>query len=567
MADDGERYTDKEFEKLKRLLERTYEQAGKELQEKLEKKLRSANKDLDKLYKKYQESLTKGVKKESKRLLAEYKEGLAKSMTEGNWYKEAVDLMAEELTHVNERALAYTQDRTPKVYEYNQKYTQNEVSKELAGYNFHLKDEQTVKNLTKRLTAKSLNLSKDKRWNSKRVNAQLLQGILQGESIPDIAKRIERVTKDTYKASLRTARTMMTGAQNEGRHDRATQLAQQGLLMKKVWIATGDDRVRTTHLDADGQEVELDEPFNVGGEELQYPADPVGSPAEVYNCRCKYSNRVVGFIDENGITHMFDIEHEEGLHQQQINAERERRNRLTKEKAKKEEAKQEEKPKNPDNLKTSVIDVIGYPSSPKSQEDAMREVNPHRDDWITDPNVAYQDYRWNCQRCAPAYELSRRGYDVEAKKFDGVYNGWMDVFKTDGYAKDVENWVSNSANLHWTGNPSRWGAPADTLRLMGRGPKGATKTIKEAMGRWGEGSRAVMCVWWKGGGGHIVNVENVGGKVVIYDSQVNKSTEDIEGYLKRTVANHTELCRVDHLKIREEMNEKFKSVVKKREHD
>jgi hypothetical protein len=36
----------------------------------------------------------------------------------------------------------------------------------------------------------------------------------------------------------------------------------------------------------DGQKVELDEPFEVDGYELMYPADPSGEPEMVYNCRC-----------------------------------------------------------------------------------------------------------------------------------------------------------------------------------------------------------------------------------------------------------------------------------------
>jgi uncharacterized protein with gpF-like domain len=64
-----------------------------------------------------------------------------------------------------------------------------------------------------------------------------------------------------------------------------------GLTVKKEWISTNDDRVRDTHADADGQTVSDNEKFDVGGEALEYPGDPNGSPENVINCRC-----VVGFI-------------------------------------------------------------------------------------------------------------------------------------------------------------------------------------------------------------------------------------------------------------------------------
>ena len=44
-----------------------------------------------------------------------------------------------------------------------------------------------------------------------------------------------------------------------------------------TWNAVGDDRTRPDHLDADGQEVPLEDPFTVGGEQLDYPGDPAGS--------------------------------------------------------------------------------------------------------------------------------------------------------------------------------------------------------------------------------------------------------------------------------------------------
>jgi hypothetical protein len=65
------------------------------------------------------------------------------------------------------------------------------------------------------------------------------------------------------------------------------QAAQQsGLTLQKEWLATGDSHTRFTHMEADGQTVGMDEPFIVGGAELQYPGDPDGPSQEVVGCRC-----------------------------------------------------------------------------------------------------------------------------------------------------------------------------------------------------------------------------------------------------------------------------------------
>lgn len=53
-----------------------------------------------------------------------------------------------------------------------------------------------------------------------------------------------------------------------------------------VHNSTADDRTRADHVDADGQEVDISDPFQVGDDELMYPGDPDGSAEQICNCRC-----------------------------------------------------------------------------------------------------------------------------------------------------------------------------------------------------------------------------------------------------------------------------------------
>ena len=60
----------------------------------------------------------------------------------------------------------------------------------------------------------------------------------------------------------------------------------------KVWVATTGEipnRTRESHLELDGEEVLVDEPFSNG---LMCPADPTGEPEEVYNCRCTMDRHI-----------------------------------------------------------------------------------------------------------------------------------------------------------------------------------------------------------------------------------------------------------------------------------
>lgn len=58
------------------------------------------------------------------------------------------------------------------------------------------------------------------------------------------------------------------------------------IILKKIWITVGDERVRPAHMEAHGQTVRYDANFIVGGEELAYPKDSRGSLWNIINCRC-----------------------------------------------------------------------------------------------------------------------------------------------------------------------------------------------------------------------------------------------------------------------------------------
>ena len=52
------------------------------------------------------------------------------------------------------------------------------------------------------------------------------------------------------------------------------------------WVTVHDNRVRPTHVAADGQVQDLGTPFHVGDAYLLYPGDPAGPLKETANCRC-----------------------------------------------------------------------------------------------------------------------------------------------------------------------------------------------------------------------------------------------------------------------------------------
>lgn len=303
--------------------------------------------DLKKIYRKSAKDITKKwtqyMEREDKRLSAlresgsirEYQEALGAYTLRNQHYKDMLDEVTLQLAHVNEKALAYTKDQLSEIYAIN--YNQAKETADEVGVSFTLVNESVVKRMARDGDIelpnqdKRVNIPKDQRWNTKQLNSSVLQGILQGESMDKIADRIYPVVGRNESAAIRNARTMVTGAENRGRLDSYKQLEEDGLVLKKVWMATPDGRTRDWHIDMDGQEVNLDENFIDGlGNELEYPGDPGGAPETVYNCRCTMVTDVVGFRRSDGSVNEISINDADTEHEVAI--EKEKRDRKNAEK-------------------------------------------------------------------------------------------------------------------------------------------------------------------------------------------------------------------------------------------
>jgi SPP1 gp7 family putative phage head morphogenesis protein len=133
----------------------------------------------------------------------------------------------------------------------------------------------------------------------------MLQGILQGDSIPELAKRLAtNVSDSNYKAAVRNARTMATSAQNAGRYGSYRRAKGMGIDLTIEWAAVLDNRTRHSHRQMHGQRREVDEPFTItdGGRtfNIMWPADCNSSQSnapqrEIWNCRCTLLSWVKGF--------------------------------------------------------------------------------------------------------------------------------------------------------------------------------------------------------------------------------------------------------------------------------
>jgi SPP1 gp7 family putative phage head morphogenesis protein len=158
---------------------------------------------------------------------------------------------------------------------------------------FSLVDEHTVNRLVKedikllpKIDDDGKSKKKRKKWNEQKLQSALTQGILQGDPIDKMAKRLLTVEKMTSGQAVRTARTMTTSAENGGRMASYHDAEEMGIEMMKTWVATLDDRTRDAHAELDGVTIPVEEPFRNSIGDIMFPADPDADGENVYNCRC-----------------------------------------------------------------------------------------------------------------------------------------------------------------------------------------------------------------------------------------------------------------------------------------
>lgn len=287
--------TDERIARLEKRLAKVYSQAAKELADK-------ANSYFER-FKRMDEQKRRLVE-EGKFTEKEYKVWRQNRIMEGKRWTEVQGQMAQTMTNANRVAAAYINRELPPLYAQNFNEVGEDAERVVKGYSFDLTNVNTVKNLSTQnktlLPYKVVDGRRDVRWNTQRVNASVLQSILQGESIPQMAKRLAtNLPGMNMESAVRNARTACTGAECKGRLDGMKQLEDDGVILKKEWIATTDARTREAHLELDGVQVDIDEPFVNSIGRIMYPGDPNADPANTYNCRCSIGTRIVGFRGNN----------------------------------------------------------------------------------------------------------------------------------------------------------------------------------------------------------------------------------------------------------------------------
>lgn len=294
MPDPAHKAADASLEAFSGEIAELYQQAYLDAVEALQKYLKGFEAD-DRLMRK---KLASGELKQS-----DYREWRNRQMVLNKRYRTIVKQMAEGATNANKHAMDILAGRLPHIAAENANYAAYTIDKAIGmSTNFALQDADTVAVMLKEhgryLPKPNLDIAKDMRWNRQLLSSALTKGILLGESIPKISKRVSDVIGGSIPSQvMRVARTCVTAAENAGRiasYDRAESI---GIELKKEWLATLDMRTRSSHRLLDGEQVANDEKFSNG---CEYPGDPnCEDYGEIANCRCTMVAAVNGVDQSN----------------------------------------------------------------------------------------------------------------------------------------------------------------------------------------------------------------------------------------------------------------------------
>ena len=312
MNDPGTRATAKGIIAVERRLRQIYNKAKAELERTIRDfNLRFARRDAEILKKVADKVITQ----------KEYQKWLSGTVFRGQQWDAKVNHCTDILAESNAQALKVINGEQLNVFAENATYQAYALEKG-AGIDlgFGIYDSHAVGNLLKSqpelLPRRVLNGAKDKAWNKNKIANVIAQSIIKGDDIKGIAKNLSAtLAVQNAEAMTRYARTAMTSAQNSGRQEMLEQASDEGINVKKKWIATLDSRTRDTHQELDGQVVGVNDEFEVDGMTIAYPGDPSADPSLVYNCRCTLGYVVDGseakgqrrayeeWVDDDGKSH------------------------------------------------------------------------------------------------------------------------------------------------------------------------------------------------------------------------------------------------------------------------
>lgn len=282
MADYGHEWTDKRLEVMEKRIAKIYSETVEDAKSRLTELLKTFEAE-----DKEKTALVEAGKMKQRNYIAWRQETLGKA----KHLQDMIGVLTEDFTNADKIAMKIVSGEAMDVYALNANFAAYDIEQRTKmNLSWTLYDKSTVERLIKDtpdlLPLPAVDIPLDKRWNRQHITEAVTKGILLGDPIPEIAKRLQGVANMGYNAAVRSARTATTVAECAGRTETYKRAQKMGIQLKQMWVATLDGKTRHEHRQADRQMVDIGEPFIVGGVEMDYPGDPKAPGHLIYNCRC-----------------------------------------------------------------------------------------------------------------------------------------------------------------------------------------------------------------------------------------------------------------------------------------
>lgn len=293
---DLDRISTRQLNRLRRRIFRVYDQARREMTDQLTDFLEQ----FEKLDAHKREQLEKGKITED-----DYKTWLRNQVFQSEVMQAKLDSITQTCTTAQQTAYKLARDEQYGIFATGANYAYYELEQQAGvAFNLTLYNTEAVKRLLKEnpklVPNKRIKSESTKTYDARIFNRYVMQGIIQGKSVHDIAVQAVNGMADTeIHWAMNNAITALTGAQNAGTLQQMRNAQAMGIEVQKRWNSTLDYRTREMHRLLDQETADLDEPFEVEGYEIQYPGDPNGAPEMVYHCRCTLTANLLRYPDQN----------------------------------------------------------------------------------------------------------------------------------------------------------------------------------------------------------------------------------------------------------------------------
>jgi hypothetical protein len=219
---------------------------------------------------------------------------------------ETTDIRDIEITRLDNEPVMRAYERLYKSTAFDFAVFDRRNAKSMKGYNILKGEEEIIEDLIMEEILAYLDLHVGETVVAVGNTSLVLIRRLLDKLVPDIveqgvgAGQAQTMLRDSIKSAwheakyFRTERIVRTEVNRAANWGSMKGVKSTEIPHDKVWLSALYANSRPEHTAGDGQKVDIDSAFYIGGESLMFPGDPAGSAGNVINCLCSMTYETKG---------------------------------------------------------------------------------------------------------------------------------------------------------------------------------------------------------------------------------------------------------------------------------